>query len=345
MADNYDALIIGGGIIGASVAWRLARKNLRVQLIDAAHIGAEASSAAAGMLTPGGEFDDPAMRELANRSLALYPDFIRELEADSGIAVEFRRTGTVELEAAARPGSRPLTREEVRTLLPLARPDATSAVFFPDDAIVDPAALMKALRAACLARGVHIQEGSPVREIRVDSNGAQVGGSYARAAVLAAGAWSSQIRATVDELPYPLPRSFPVKGHLLGYRLPPGSLTATLRHEHTYVLQRADGFTIAGSSTEDAGYDRTIDPRIVSDISARAAALVPALATLKPEVVWTGLRPGSDTKGPHIGRVASTLDKPSRFWLAYGHYRNGILLAPATCDRICPEIAAGAELE
>jgi glycine oxidase len=130
-----------------------------------------------------------------------------------------------------------------------------------------------------------------------------------------------------------------VKGHLLGYRLPAGSLTATVRHDHTYVLQRADGFTIAGSSTEDAGYDRTIDSEIVSNIAGRAAQLVPSLASLKPESVWIGFRPAlAAHAAPRIGRVES-----SRLWLAYGHYRNGILLAPATCDQLCRQIAAALE--
>jgi glycine oxidase len=112
----------------------------------------------------------------------------------------------------------------------------------------------------------------------------------------------------------------------------------TIRQGHTYILQRADGFTIAGSSTEDAGYDRTIDPKIVSDIAARASALVPALRHLQPESVWIGFRPGTDSPAPNICRFDS-----SRLWLAYGHYRNGILLAPATAHRICREIAAALE--
>jgi glycine oxidase len=153
--------------------------------------------------------------------------------------------------------------------------------------------------------------------------------------VIAAGAWSGAIEASLEGQPYKLPRSFPIKGHLLGYRLPAGSLGTIVRHDHTYVLQRADGFTIAGSSTEDAGFDRTIDPKIVSDVAARAGALVPALRDLQPESVWIGFRPRTDAPAPHIGRVLS-----SRLWLAYGHYRNGVLLAPATCDRICREISA-----
>ncbi len=92
------------------------------------------------------------------------------------------------------------------------------------------------------------------------------------------------MNVSINKQPCPLPRCFPVKGHLLGYRLPARSLAATVRHDHTYVFQRLDGFTIAGSSTEDAGYDRSIDPKIVSGIVARAAALVPALAPLRTRI-------------------------------------------------------------
>ncbi len=350
MPDQFDAVIIGAGIIGASIAWRLAHQNLRVLLLDAATVGAEASSAAAGMLSPAGEFDDPALRELANRSLAMYPDFVREIEAGSGLSVDFRRTGTVELDAAACPGSRPLTPTELRSLAPFLRADAVSAVFFPGDAVVDPAALMRALRAACLARGVCLREASQVSQIRSDSRGASIVGTKgagvrARFAILAAGAWSSGIALHVDDQPYVPPRSYPVKGHLLGYRLPPGSLPITVRRQHTYVLQRADGFTIAGSSAETAGFDRSIDPQIVSEIAARAGSLVPALQSLEPESVWIGFRPAIDAPAPQIGRVESPLGKPSRLWLAYGHYRNGILLAPLTSDRISQEVAAVAAPE
>lgn len=340
MPDQFDAIIAGAGIIGASLAWRLARQNFHVLLLDAGSVGAEASSAAAGMLAPGGEFDDPTMRELANRSLAMYPDFVRELESDSGLSIEFRQTGTLELDAAARPGSRLLTHEELRTLAPFVRADAKSAAFFPADAIVDPAAMMRALRAACLARGVCLREGSPVAEIQADSETVDVAGHPARFAILAAGAWSSAIALRVNHQPYAAPRSFPVKGHLLGYRLPPGSIPITVRHEHTYVLQRADGFTIAGSSAENAGFDRTIDPQIVSGIAARASALVPALQPLDPESAWTGFRPAIDAPAPQIGPVDG-----SRLWLAYGHYRNGILLAPVTAERISRELAAAAALK
>jgi glycine oxidase len=360
MPDRFDVIIAGGGVIGASIAWRLARNQLRVLLLDAARVGSEASSAAAGMLAPGGEFDRPSpLLDFAIHSLAQYDDFVDALQVDSGLHVEFRRTAAVqlalthaELEALSERAafqrttgipSNVLNRDELRALVPLARPDAIGAVHYTAEAMVDPRSLMAALRAACLARGVVIREELRVSSIAADTAGVRVcfaeqaaqqsvGASFA---VNAAGAWSGGISVTIGGQPFALPRSFPVKGHLMGYRLPAGSLATTVRQDHTYVLQRADGFTIAGSSTEDVGYNRTIDPDIVSAIAVRAAALVPALGSLRPESVWMGFRPATDSVAPHIGRVQS-----SRLWLAYGHYRNGILLAPATCDRICQEMCA-----
>jgi glycine oxidase len=360
MPHKFDVIIAGGGVIGASIAWRLARNQLRVLLLDAATIGSGASSAAAGMLAPGGEFDRPSpLLDFAIHSLAKYGDFVDALQVDSGQHVEFRRTAAVqlaltgaELESLSKRAafqrttgipSNILDRDELRALVPLARPDAIGAVHYTAEAIVDPRSLMTALRAACLARGVVIREESRVSSIAADTAGVRVclaeGATQqsidASFAVNAAGAWSSGIGITIGGQPYALPRSFPLKGHLLGYRLPAGSLAATVRWDHTYVLQRTDGFTIAGSSTEDVGYNPTIDPEIASLIASRAAALVPALGLLRPESVWMGFRPATDSVAPHIGRVQS-----SRLWLAYGHYRNGILLTPATCDRICQEMGA-----
>ncbi len=359
MPDHFDVIIAGGGVIGASIAWRLARNRLRVLLSDARAIGAEASSAAAGMLAPGGEFDQPSpMLDFAIGSLARYQNFVAEIEADSGLPIEFRRTGAIQIaltnselesltaraafQRAAGIPSTVLSEDALPALAPLVRSDALGGVHYTNEAIVDPAGLMTALRAACLARDVVIEEESRVTSIEAGPTAIRVSfGSKsieAAFAVIAAGAWSSGINVTIDHQPQVLQHSFPIKGHLLGYRLPAGSLATTVRHDHTYILQRADGFTIAGSSTEDAGFDRTIDPTIVSDIAARAAALVPALRHLPPESVWIGFRPATDSPAPHVGRVLS-----SRLWLAYGHYRNGILLAPATCDQVCREIAAALE--
>jgi glycine oxidase len=357
MPAEFDVLIAGGGVIGASIAWRLARNQVRVVLLDAAaKIGSEASSAAAGMLSPGGEFDPPSpLLDFAISSLAKYGDFVDALRADSGLPIELRHTSAVQIalndpelqsltiraasQRAAGIPSAVLSRDELGALVPLVRPDVVGAIHYTNEATVDPAGLMSALRAACLTRGVVIQEDSRVTAMSATSTGVRAclasGAVHSYFAVLAAGAWSGDMNVSIDNQPYALERSFPMKGHLLGYRLPAGSLAATVRYDHTYVLQRADGFTIAGSTTEDAGYDRTIDPQIVSQVAARVCALVPALAALQPESAWIGFRPATAGSAPRIGRVQS-----SRLWLAYGHYRNGILLAPATCDQVCREICA-----
>jgi glycine oxidase len=359
MHDRYDVIIAGGGVIGASIAWRLACNQVRVVLFDASKIGSEASSAAAGMLSPGGEFDRASpLLDFAIGSLAKYGDFVDALQADSGLPIDLRHTSAVQIalsaselaslsgratsQRAAGIPSTVLTRDELGALVPLVRPDAVGAIHYTDEAVVNAAALMAALRAACLARGVLIQEDSRVTAMSATSTGVRAclasGAVDSACAVLAAGAWSGDMNVSIDNQPYALARSFPMKGHLLGYRLPAGSLAATVRYDHTYVLQRSDGFTIAGSTTEDAGYDRAIDPQIVSEVAARVGALVPALAALQPESAWIGFRPATGG-APRIGRVTLN-NAASRLWLAYGHYRNGILLAPATCDQVCREISA-----
>src|SRR5262249_55405657 len=129
--------------------------------------------------------------------------------------------------------------------------------------------------------------------------------------------------------PAPLPETHPVRGHLIGYDMPPGTLGPILRHGHTYVLQRASGFVVAGSTSEEVGFDRTIDPGAVTDIRRRAARLLPAIGGREPREAWVGFRPAIRGEMPAIGRV-----EDSNLWLAYGHYRNGILLAPVTAERI-----------
>ena len=142
--------------------------------------------------------------------------------------------------------------------------------------------------------------------------------------LIAAGAWSSTL--------FPgLPRVFPVRGHLLRFDMEPGLLTTIVRSGHTYLLQRESGALIAGSSMEDVGYDRRVNADIARDIHERAATLLPALARTKPVDLWNGLRPATDG-GPVVGQFGDT-----SVWTAYGHFRNGILLAPDTAKTIADQ--------
>jgi glycine/D-amino acid oxidase-like deaminating enzyme len=258
-----------------------------VDLIDAATLGAEASSASAGILAPG---DD-----LAAASMALYAGFVAELSFASGRPIDYGICGSW-----------------------------IDGVFRPGDGYVDPRDVLAALRVVLLDGGVQLRENSPCHRIDTVSAGA---------IILAAGAWSSSVEVHHRGRLLPLVRAIPVKGHLLGYRLAPGSLGPILWSDHTYILQRATGFTIVGSTEESAGFERSVDPRICADIHERASALWPELAAYTPDEAWIGFRPDTETHQLQLGRV-----EDSNLWTAYGHFRNGILLAPVTAQRIAADI-------
>jgi glycine oxidase len=345
---SFDVIVAGAGIIGSSIAWRLAQGGVRVALLDAGRMGGEASSAGAGMLAPGGEIEARSpWNDFALESLLLYPDFVAELRSETGCPIDFQALGAVELalseeeckaleargrlQASLGIPSVPLTPQEITARFPV----AAGGRFYPQDSQVDPRDMMHALRSACLKRGVAIREGMRVREMRPASGSVEVvtaqGVLHAGAAVLAAGAWSSEITVAGHSLP----RAYPVRGHLIGFRLAAASLGPILRHGHTYLLQRAGGFTIAGTSSEHAGFDRTLDPAIAAEIHSRAAQIFPVLAGLAPEELWLGFRPAVEGDTPVVAQAGDCA-----LWLAYGHYRNGILMAPATAQRVAREIMA-----
>ena len=314
-------LIVGGGLIGSSIAWRLAQRGAQVTLADAGALGGEASIAGAGMLSPGGEFDEPSpWVDLGVASLRVYPEFLKELAAEAGIAVDYRVCGCLHLDQNPAP-----VRIEFQRRAGIVVEQHPQGLFYPGDAIVDPVAMLGALRCAAEARGVH-------REIRRVS---EVNADDFSAVVIAAGAWSSQLRITCQGRSLPLPLAEPVKGHLIGFEMQAELLGPFVRSGHTYVLQRSDGFVVAGTNEEHAGFDASIDARVCEEIHARAAALLPALASVPAARRWIGFRPGPfRAEGPFMRRLDQT-----NVWLAYGHYRNGILLTPLTAERIAAEIA------
>jgi glycine oxidase len=327
-------IIAGAGIIGLACAWRLAQRGWRVTVFDAKAAAGEASWAGAGMLAPGGEVDsDVALAKMALRSLGLYPGFVRELEEESGLAVEYRKQGAIEV-AIDDAAAAALTQKAARqSALGIAsepcRYRGWDARLYPGDAIVDPRTVTTALLSVCRRRGIVLHENERVTCVPANGSGVRtVRDEYRSDRVLiAAGAWSSAL--------FPgLPRAFPVRGHLLRFNMEPGSLTTIVRSGHTYLLQRDSGALIAGSSTEDAGFDRTVNADVAQDIHRRAAQLLPALARTQPVDRWNGLRPATDV-GPVVGRFGDTA-----IWTAYGHFRNGILLAPDTAQTIADEFAA-----
>jgi glycine oxidase len=343
--------IAGAGLIGLSIAWRLALQKFRVTVFERKRVGSEASWAGAGMLSLGGEFDAPSSSTtFAIDSRQLYPAFVRELEAAAGTPIDYQECGALDLaydaaewvelrDRAERQKSlgihsKPLSETQVRTFWPRVRSaDLVGGIFYPGDAIVNPRELVVALVSACRQLGVEILEHSPVTRIAVEHDQVTVetdGDSRDfNAVVIAAGAWSSSIQ--VKNLPLPL--SEPVKGHLIGFHQPEQTCNTIIRHGHSYLLQRANGLLIAGASVEHVGWDPRIEAGIIASLAEEASFLLPHLRETSPSETWIGFRPGSDTL--HLGEWHSP-----RLYLAYGHYRNGILLAPATAQKIEREISA-----
>jgi glycine oxidase ThiO len=339
MTDAKDVIIIGGGIIGGSIAWRLAQAGMAVTLLDAGTFSGEASWAGAGMLAPGGEIiSHNHWADFALESLSTYPAFVAELQSETGLEIDYRRCGAIEIARTEAEWQDLLARRAAQAELGIRAEVTVGGLVYPDDALVDPRDVTRALHRTCEKRGVRIREHTRVLALRVSPERVDVettgGALTGSAAVLAAGAWSGAIPVNGPDGRIPTPPSFPVRGHLLGYMLEPGSLGPILRHGHTYVMQRSSGFTIAGTSSEEVGFNRELDPQIVDGIRARASELLPDLLSAPAPTAWLGFRPATADYTPVIGRFGDTC-----LWLAYGHYRNGILLAPATAARVAGEIA------
>jgi glycine oxidase len=343
--------VAGGGIIGLTVAWRLAQHGYQVTVFDKGAMGGESSWAGAGMLAPGGEIDEPsALALMAIESRCLYPAFVRELVEASGLAVDFLEQGAIDLaysqaemaalEArAARQAemgieSKPVTPKRVATFWPRVRSEGlVGARFYPGDGLVNPREAVIALCAACRKLGVRLVQNCAAQSVSEVKQYLEVataeGHELFRAVVIAAGAWSGGIAVN----PEPIPSSSPIKGHLVGYQQPDQTCNTIIRRGHTYLMQRSNGLLIAGASVEHVGFDRHVDQRIASQLSEAAGFVMPHLLETTPTETWIGFRPDSDEL--RLGRWRS-----SNVYLAYGHYRNGILLAPLTAQRLADEISA-----
>jgi glycine oxidase len=346
--------IVGGGVIGLSIAFALSRREtgLFTELFEQSVAGGEASWASAGMLAPGGEFEEVnPVTDLAIESRRMYSRFLRDVEEASELPIDYQECGALdvaysedELRALDRRAerqrqlgiqSRRITRTQVATFWPrIRREGLVGGRFYADDAIVNPRELTHALKCVCRKSQVTIYEHCRVKAISVADSGvcvdSDIGKLSCEIAVVAAGAWSGQIEVTGVPA---LPPSEPVKGHLIGYQQPEQTCNTIVRNRHTYLLQRVNGLLIAGSSVERVGFDRELNPFVEADLAKRAGFLLPHLAETQPSESWMGFRPASDDL--HIGKWHSP-----RLYLAYGHFRNGILLAPGTAERIASFISA-----
>jgi glycine oxidase len=325
----------------------LAQRGVRVTVLDRSAAAREASWAAAGMLAPGGEFESGETARFAVESLRIYPDFVKELKEATGCPIDFRICGTLEIDSDADPErqakngirSEAVDLSEAMKLAPGMAPLKGTFRFYPDDALVDPHEACHALQTACRTLGVRVVENCEVRSIETGSNvrlNTSQGMFEADRAVIAAGAWSGGIPLKTAGGPRTLPGTYPVRGVLVGRKFPHRTLGPFVRRGLSYLVQRESGLAIAGTTSEKAGFNRSLSEETVAGVIGGVEALWPDFAKGAETDVWLGFRPASDSGEPHIGRFADT-----PVWLAYGHFRNGILMAPATGQKIAQEMTTG----
>jgi glycine oxidase len=349
-----DVVVVGAGIQGASVALRLAQAGRDVVVLERSIPGAEASSAAGGILSPGVEALEPGpFYALCRASLARYPEFVRELEARSGIAVGYRALGTLEValdddharllagraEKLERSGLpvEVLDEAAVRALEPGVSAEARGALFFADEASLDPRPLARAAYVAAARAGARFVTGD-VRRIRTEGGRAAgvdhaAGRIDAEAVVLAAGSWSLLVEG--HGLPPGAVR--PVRGQIAVVDTRPPLLSRVVFSGNGYVVPRPDGRILCGSTMEDVGWEKAVTAGGLRHVLGVAIEIAPALAQAPVVETWSNFRPASPDGEPILGE--GTI--PGLFY-ATGHTRNGILLAPVTADAIAAAVTGAA---
>jgi glycine oxidase len=346
MSRLSDVVVVGGGAIGGALAWALARRGLTVTVVEAGPIGRGASWAAAGVLAPDWSAETPpALAVLAADSLALWPDWLSEVEERAETRLNFRKDGLLNLwvdpgaphlapDLAIAPpplgtgSSQRLGAAEVRALEPALTGPIAGAILSPDDAQVDNPRLAPALIRAATALGVRVRTDTPVMAL-LGSAGRCTGVRTARgdaivagAVILAAGAWSGPL-AAASGLSLPME---PWRGQMLAF----DAVARPLRHivfcGELVLVSRPHGPLVVGTTMERVGFDARVTLAGLHQILVRAARIVPGLGDLPLVRTWAGLRPGTPDLLPYLGSVPGW----EGLYAATGHGRKGIILAPIT---------------
>ena len=345
---SADVVVVGAGVIGCAVAWRAARAGMRVVVLERGTPGMEASWAAAGMLSPLAEAHGPGpMLELLLAAREMYPSHVAALREATGIDAGYSDAGTLylalreedepELEArfawqsAAGLGVERLDARAAREAEPAVSHAVRTALRFPGDHQVDNRSLASALWSAARSAGAEFRLGVSAVRLRVE-DGRAAGVSLADgsrvaagAVVLAGGAWAGRL----EGLPRPLPVE-PVHGQLVAIETVPPLFRHVVDSPRCYLVTRASGRVIVGATVERTGERKAVTPGGLTRLLTAAVEVAPALEHAPVMETWSGLRPGTPDGLPILG------PDPEVAGLVYatGHYRNGILLAPLTGERI-----------
>jgi len=354
-AAAEPVLILGGGLMGLAIAHQLARRGQPVTVLSRRRSEA-AGFVAAGMLAPHAEGLSGPLLELGQRSLAAIPAWVAQIEADSGLPCGHRPCGIVAPFASAAerdayptaPLGTRLDRRALEREVPGIGAGFQAGLLFEQDGQIDNRRqLMRALERACARLGVSFQEGADVRELlsepfegapgerrligvrlRRAEGGEQT--LHSRRAVLACGAWSARL---LPQLPIR-----PIKGQMLSLQGPIGALPRVVFGPGTYLVPREDGLLVVGATSEPAaGFDEGLTPDGQRTLQEGIAALLPAARLWPPMERWWGFRPGTPDEGPLLGPSPI-----AGLELATGHYRNGVLLAAITAERVAERVVTGA---
>lgn len=354
MSSGWDVVVLGGGIIGSASALALARRGARVLVVDKGTPGAEASSAAAGILGAQVEaHEDGELARLLVKSRAMYAAWARGLEEASGVDVGYRACGALRLFAtedervagvaasswqrAAGLALEALSETQLAALEPAIAPTFVAAERYPDDAQVEPRALVRALLVTGERAGVVFRGDTAVRAIARKGDralgveledGARIEADHV---VLAAGSWSSLVEGT----PLGATEVVPMRGQLVELTLDAPILDHAIFGPGAYLVPRNDGRVVVGSTMELVGHRRAVTAKGARDLLSAAIAIAPALADATLTATWSGFRPFARGGAPLVG--PSSL---RGLVLATGHHRNGVLLAPLTGELVADAIAS-----
>jgi glycine oxidase len=349
-----DVAIVGAGLIGVAAALELRGRGLTVVVLDRQQPGREASSAAAGMLAPGP--DDASslpLVPLGKASIRLYPEFVAHIERASGKTTGFAQKGTLEIFFGAEAESarnlhvaerkrlglaaEAISIDHARQMEPCLGPKAAAAAWLFDEAIVDPRLLIDAAVSAARAEGADVRPNWAVTGLiregeRCSGVVTSEGKVSAGRVIIAGGCFSGAIGAEIARYA----PTVPVRGQMMALRCPARIRGTTspqhvLRSGNGYLVPHEDGRILAGSTLENAGFEKIVTPAGVRKIVDAAVELAPVLETAEIEETWAGLRPGTPDGLPILG--PTDIDG---LIIATGHYRNGVLLAPITAKFVLP---------
>lgn len=358
---NSEVLVIGGGVIGLSIARSLHKKGFgKITLVERDICGMGATNAAAGMLAPRSEATkDDAFFRFCSASRDAYPQFAAELFDETGIDVELDRTGTLHpafteedsrlirtyADWQSKAGINPELLSAVETLAaePELSPTVRESLFYPDDWQVENRKLAAALKKYAEINSITIRENTPVDRINIENGkavGAVSGGERFDAdnTIIATGAWTSFIRFQSEPSPIAIE---PVRGQMICYRPAEKLFRHVIFSERGYMVPRRDGRLLVGATVEHCGFDDSVTKAALIALRRAAAAIAPKLADEAIVEEWAGLRPEAADGRPVIGAIPGI----ENLFAATGHFRNGILLAPATADVIAEMLAGDANLQ